>query len=219
MQSGFRAFLVMVALSFMVGACSILGGKAAEEPAHRVVLKDGVFQIREYGAYAVAETMVKKSFETATREGFRLLFNYISGANRGKSKIDMTAPVLVAPERMAMTASPRLARDAPATLDDAAAGWTIAFVLPEGVTAGTAPRPANDRVALRDVPARRVAIMRFAGFFRNAVAETKRRELVAWLKVRGLAHRGDWRMAGYNPPWTLPSLRRNEVIVTLDANY
>ena len=87
--------LAMVCLSFMVSACSILGGKAAKEPAHRIVLEDGAVHIREYGAYTVAETYVKEPFGAATRTGFGRLFGYISGANRGSSEIEMTAPVVM----------------------------------------------------------------------------------------------------------------------------
>jgi DNA gyrase inhibitor GyrI len=93
--------------------------------------------------------------------------------------------------------------------------WTIAFVLPEGVTAETAPTPTDDRVTLRDLPSRRVASIKFTGRFRNAAAEEKRQLLADWLAARGLTHQGDWQFAGYNPPWTVPALRRNEVLVTL----
>ncbi|MXZ22014.1 MAG: heme-binding protein [Caldilineaceae bacterium SB0665_bin_25] len=213
----------MVALSFVVSACSVFGGKAAEEPAYRIVLADGAIQVREYGPYAVAETVVREPFDTASRAGFGRLFDYISGANQKAAMIDMTAPVAVASEEIAMTApvlaSPQPANGAPGRLGDGAgAGWTITFVLPEGMTVETAPRPADARVTLRDVPARRVAAIRFSGRFRNAAAESQRRELAAWLEGRDLAHEGDWRMAGYNPPWTLPPLRRNEVLVTLTGD-
>jgi hypothetical protein len=93
--------------------------------------------------------------------------------------------------------------------------WTIAFALPEGMTAATAPIPTDQRVTLRDLPARRVASITFSGRFRNAVAEENRQVLADWLTSRGLAHEGDWQFAGYNPPWTVPALRRNEVLVTL----
>ena len=200
MRSGFPARMGAVSLSIMVNACSIFGGKAAEEPAWRIVLEDGAIQIREYGAYAVAETVVNAPFDAATRTGFGRLFDDISGANRGSSKIEMMAPVAVAPEWIAMIApvagAPQQEDGARGLLDDAAAGWTIAFVLPAGVAAATAPAAADRRVTLRDVPPRRVAAIRFAGLFRTAEAEARRHELAAWLAARGLAHEGDWRMAG-----------------------
>ena len=207
-------------MSFMLAGCSVLGGKAAEEPLHRVILEDGNIQVREYDAYSVAETVVDDPYREATNEGFRRLFDYISGANRGSSRIEMTAPVLVNPQKIDMTAPVFVTPQAPdgtGAFDSGAEGWTTAFILPEGASVSTAPVPQDERVMLRDVPARRVAAIRFAGLLRNGRAETRRRELAAWLDARGLVSAGDWRMAGYHPPWTLPPFRRNEVIVTLQG--
>lgn len=184
MRSGFPAWLGAVSLSVMLSACSVFGGKAAEEPPHRVVLKEGAIQIRDYGAYTVAETVVNDSFDAATRAGFGRLFDYISGDNRRSSKIEMTAPVVVTPDSIAanapVMAEPWPVAGARSGLDGAVAAWTIAFVLPVGMTAETAPAPADARVALRDMPARRVAVIRFAGLFRTAAAATRRRKLAAW---------------------------------------
>lgn len=219
MKPGFFASLFAVSLSLMASACTVFGGKAAEEPAYRVILKDGAIEIREYEAYAVAETVANEPFEAATGTGFRRLFDYISSANQGSSEIAMTAPVFVGPEKIEMTApvfvTPEVTEGASGQLDGGARDWRIAFVLPEGVTAAAAPVPNDARVTLRDVPARRVAAIRFSGLFRDREAESQRLELTAWLEARGLGHAEDWQMAGYNPPWTLPFLRRNEVIVTL----
>ena len=216
--------LLALAASLFVAGCSVFGGKAADEPAYRLVEQDGAIEIREYAGFAVAETIVVAPFGEATGIGFRRLFDYISGANRGATKIEMTAPVLTEPkgEKIAMTA-PVLAQPRNEMREVTASSltpggdesWTIAFVLPEGVTAETAPTPTDDRVTLRDLPSRRVASIKFTGRFRNAAAEEKRQLLADWLAARGLTHQGDWQFAGYNPPWTVPALRRNEVLVTL----
>ena len=219
-----RTGLLGIVTATSVAACSVFGGKAADEPAYGVVVEDGDFQIREYGQYAVAETVASPPFNYATRIGFRRLVRYISGANAGKRKIDMTAPVELEPkgEKISMTAPVVLAPgnaapagDAPALAGGDIESWTMAFVLPEGYTAANAPAPTNPAVRVRDIPARRVASLRFSGFLRNKRAEEQREELVAWLEERGLEHEGDWRVAGYNPPWTIPQLRRNEVLVSL----
>ena len=51
----------------------------------------------------------------------------------------------------------------------------------------------------------------------DAHGEAERQSLAGWIEARGLGHAGDWQMAGYNPPWTIPMLRRNEVLVTLSS--
>jgi hypothetical protein len=98
--------LLALAVSLFVAGCSVFGGKAADEPAYRLVEQDGAIEIREYAGFAVAETIVVAPFGEATGIGFRRLFDYISGANRGATKIEMTAPVLTEPkgEKIAMTA-------------------------------------------------------------------------------------------------------------------
>jgi hypothetical protein len=157
----------------------------------------------------VAETAVSGPFDDAVSAGFRRLFAYISGANRPAAKIEMTAPVLTSPE------GEKIPMTAPVFVDPAGGGWTVAFVLPAGVTSATAPQPTDPQVTLRDVPARQVAVVRFSGRFRREAAEANRERLAAWLAARDLKPADDWQFAGYNPPWTIPALRRNEVLVTL----
>ena len=207
-----------------VAACSAFGGKAAEEPAYSVVTEDGDFQVREYDAYAVAETMVSPPYDSASRTGFGRLVRYISGANSGSRKIQMTAPVELQPqgEKIRMTAPVVLspveysgANQGPALTGSAIESWRMAFVLPEGYTADNSPVPSNPAVTVRDVAPRKVASVRFGGFLGDTKAEQQRKRLAAWLDARGMEHMGDWRVAGYNPPWTIPPLRRNEVLVTL----
>ena len=223
-QNALRAGLLGFATAASVAVGSAFGAKAAEEPAHQVVIKDGDFQVREYDAYAVAETVVSPPFDAATRVGFGRLVRYISGANNSDQKIEMTAPVEMKPrgEKIKMTAPVVLspagysgASDGPKLTGAAIETWTMAFVLPEGYTADTAPRPANPTIRIRDVAPGRVATVRFNGFLRQRNAEQQRKRLEAWLTEGGLEHEDDWRTVGYNPPWTIPQLRRNEVLVTL----
>jgi hypothetical protein len=97
----------------------------------------------------------------------------------------------------------------------AGGGWTVAFVLPEGMTPATAPVPTDPRVVIAELPARRVGVVRYSGFFTERKAEENAAALLAWLAERGERPAGAWSAAGYNPPWTLPPLRRNEVLVPL----
>ena len=223
-QKTVRAGILGIVTVASVAACSAFGGKAAEEPAYNVVIEDGDFQVREYDAYAVAEVVVPRTFDSASRVGFRWLVRYISGANEGKRKIQMTAPVELKPrgEKIDMTAPVVLSPaddsgtgNIPKLAGDDIRTWAMAFVLPEGYTEETAPTPTNPMVKIRDVAPRRVASVRFSGFLRDRAAEESRGKLVAWLDARDIQHEGDWRVAGYNPPWTIPQLRRNEVLVTL----
>ncbi len=210
-------------LAFLLGGCSVFGGKAAEEPSYEVVSREGEIEIREYAGYAIAETTVEAPFDEATSTGFRRLFGYISGENGADTEIAMTAPVLTTPDsrEIAMTAPVSVSQSATTEGEtgfvEAGNGpWTVRFVLPEDYDASTAPAPTSADVRLRDIAPRRVATIRFSGFFGDEAAEANRMRLAAWLDENGLSHAGDWRIAGYNPPWTIPFLRRNEVIVSLN---
>ncbi|MXY14898.1 MAG: heme-binding protein [Proteobacteria bacterium] len=216
------SILFVIVLPFIVSACTLLGDKAAEEPAYRVTLKDGPIEVREYEGYAIARTTVTATYREATRAGFRRLFGYITGDNQTTADIDMTAPVLITPqsEAIEMTAPVLIEPQAGAGETGTLAGegidtWSVAFVLPQGYTKASAPQPQDERITVTDISAHRIACIVFRGRLNDKSAEASRKELAQWLEARGLEHAGDWQIAGYNPPWTLPALRRNEVQVSL----
>ena len=206
---GFLAYRAIRSLAFSLDQIG--------EPSYSVELKDGNVEIRRYEGFALAETAAQAPFGEATGRSFSSLFRYISGDNRIRptdaadiprsEKIAMTAPVLMQP-----TGAP----DGGEALDRVEIdGWTMAFILPSEYTLDKAPQPASPRVEIRDVEPRRVASIRFSGRFTVRNGETHRAKLSDWLSSRNLPHRADWKLAGYDPPFTLPILRRNEVLVTL----
>lgn len=217
-ERGLIGLVLVGALAVMTAGCSVFGGRAAPEPAFEVEVRDGDFEIRRYGPMAVAVTAVEgESYRGAVGSGFMRLFDYIQGANEGSSEIAMTAPVLTEPQDGGGRAEgAEIAMTAPVLSEETASGWEVAFVLPAEMTAETAPRPTDDRVEIRSVPARRVAAVRFSGFLGADDIARERARLMDWIAARGETAAGPAQAAGYNPPWTLPFLRRNEVIVPLE---
>ncbi|MDE0343620.1 MAG: heme-binding protein [Deltaproteobacteria bacterium] len=213
--------MAVIAVALFISACSVFGGKAAKEPGYRVLLEDSGIEIREYETYAVAWTTAPGSFDEAVETGFQRLFEYITGGNVGATDIDMTATVLTEPETLkaaAIVAEPERRNDdsGPTALaGPSIGGWSISFVLPAGYTAETAPVPKSADVSIGDVAARCVASIRFSGALGEEAGEVERQSLERWLGARDLEHAGDWQIAGYNSPWTIPMLRRNEVLVGL----
>ncbi|MYB35103.1 MAG: heme-binding protein, partial [Gammaproteobacteria bacterium] len=217
--SGIVAILTASLMSVAMSGCSMFGGPAAEEPLFAVVAEHDNIQVRDYEAYTIAETGVDEAYHTATEVSFNRLLDYISGANTGSSKIEMTAPVLVIPQGVSMISlsentTPQPGQDSD-ILNKTRQGWTVAFVLPQGMNSLNSPAPADSRIKLVDVPERQVATLRFTGRLRTAPIEAHRSKLAGWLDKRRMNHQADWRVAGYNPPWTIPALRRNEIQVTL----
>lgn len=194
--------------AFWIALC--VGGTntmAVEEAPYRVVQKETTFELREYEPQILAEVVVGGDLEDAGNQAFNLLFRYISGENRGRAKIAMTAPVAQerAPEKIAMTA--------PVGQQAAPGGWAVSFMMPSSYTMETLPVPDNPAVVIRQVPARRVAAVRYSGTWSGARYRAHLAKLEAWIRARGLVPSGDPVWARYNPPFTPWFLRRNEVMI------
>jgi hypothetical protein len=208
-----RALLasLLFALSFSV--------MAIEEPKHRVIETVGKIELREYEPALLAEVDVSGERSAAINQGFRILAGYIFGGNQGQAKIAMTAPVTQAPER-ASSAGEKIAMTAPVTQESVGSGgetrWRVAFMMPGKYTIETLPKPNDERVKFRvSDPVKRVAIV-FDGFSTSSNLGTHREQLETFVKERGLNTKGEYTMAFYNDPFTLPWNRRNEWWVAIE---
>lgn len=184
-----------------------------EEPTYAVEGHFGDIEIRRYEPVVVATTNTEApSFRDALDVGFRRLAGYISGGNVDRERLAMTAPVTHHERRIAMTLPVvQTARGAHR--------FAISFTLPKGRTLESLPRPLDDRIRLDERPSRRVAALRYSGPFSRELAERKQTELLEKVHAAGLIPVSAPKFAGYDPPWVLPFLRRNEAWVetkTLD---
>jgi hypothetical protein len=152
---------------------------------------------------------VAGAFADVGNIGFRRLFGYISGENRGSTPIAMTAPVTqqAAPEKIAMTA--------PVTQQADGESYRIGFVLPVQYTAATAPVPTNPDVRIVEVPGRKVVAIRYSGRWSDANYQQALAELLAFARARNLALAGEPVYARYDPPFMPWFLRRNEILIEI----
>ena len=197
------------AVSFIADAAnavwSVAGIRTESEPKHLVVGKIGLVEIRRYAPRLAAETVVSGDEEKARGTGFDRLAGYIFGKNKGERKIGMTAPVAQEPSKIAMTT--------PVSQQSTPGGWRIRFFLPATLTIDTAPEPNDPAVTITEVPEEVFAVLRFTGSTGAEAVADQTAMLAAVIKG------SDWDAAGeaaswfYNPPWTLPPLRRNEVAI------
>ena len=186
--------ITLTAAILIIGAMNVM---AIEEAAYKVVEKDKQFEIRDYAPHILAETIVGGSLEDAGNSAFMRLFHYISGDNQTHGKVPMTAPVAQQP---------------------AHEKWAVSFMMPAASTLGTLPVPADPKVTLRPVPARRIAAVRYSGFWSHARYLKFKAELESWIRAKGLTVAGDPVWARYNPPFTLWFLRRNEILIPVNKN-
>jgi hypothetical protein len=201
--------LAAVLTSVSVTACSVVGVRSAEEPAFSVVDRVGGVEIRQYGPRVAAQTVVAADVESARGTGFRRIAGYIFGGNHARASIAMTAPVAQGSEQIAMTAP---VAQAPAEQQDSGA-QIIQFFMPKQYSLGSLPVPNDPAVQLVAVPAQTMAVLRFSGSIAPDAVATQQTALLDALKT------SPWHPTGavvawfYDPPWTLPPFRRNEVAV------
>lgn len=178
----------------------------------------GDTEVRRYGPRLAAEVSVPApDEETGRDEAFKALSGYIFGANRAKADIAMTAPVAIeaAPQPIA-TAPVEIATPAPAEPVAGNGALTMRFFLPAPLTLESAPIPEDGRVRLLPRPGETLAVRRFSGAPSPSRLAAERRTLLAALAG------SPWRPAGqpitflYDPPFTLPFRRRNEVAVAVE---
>lgn len=193
---------------------------AIEEPSFKVISKSGSFELRQYAPMLVAETVVEGDMDDASSTGFRRIADYIFGNNQmqtgnSSSKIAMTAPVTMEPQsqKIAMTAPVALV---PAETMAASKQWRVHFVMPSQYTMQTIPQPKNPDVRLREIPGKLFAVNSFTGFNTVSRIQARTDELNAWIGQKNWKALGPAQLARYDPPWTLPMFRRNEVMVEVE---
>jgi len=187
---------------------------ATEEPKFTLLEKDQSFELRLYEPKILAEVLVSGTMREASSKGFKLIADFIFGNNiatSGKSeKISMTAPVLIEPhaEKISMTA--------PVNVEQSGAGWKVNFVMPSQYTLETLPKPNNPLVKIKPIPAKKFAVIQFSGLVDEEKMAKNVTVLEQWISTKQLKALGNAELARYNPPWTLPFLRRNEVMIEVE---
>ena len=213
-RSSVVAVISAICVSFFTTGCSFFGIRNTEEAGYAVIDKRDQIEIREYDELVVAETFVNTEYEEAGTIAFKKLFAYISGENISKTKISMTAPVMSkegdAPE------GDKIPMTSPVLGQRQAKGWRYSFVLPAGYTLENAPLPSNPEVKLAVIPRKKVAVIRYSGSWKEHTMREKSEKLVKWIQANGLERLSSPRSARYDPPWTLPFLRRNEIMIDVN---
>ncbi|MHC4133055.1 MAG: SOUL family heme-binding protein [Planctomycetota bacterium] len=181
-----------------------------EKAKYRVAIKEGKFEIREYSSQIVAETVVDADFDDAGNVAFRRLFDYISGNNRKKESISMTAPVnqKARSEKISMTA--------PVNQYQSKGRFIVSFVMPSKYTMGSLPEPLDSNIVLRQVPSCKLAAIRYSGSWSKKRYETQKELLEEFIRNKELKITGDAIFARYDPPFQLSFLRRNEVLIPVE---
>jgi len=182
-----------------------------EQPKYQVLESSGEIEIRDYAPMIVAEVAKPGERRDAIRKGFRIIADYIFGNNTTAQRVPMTAPVT-------QQDSEKIATTAPVTQQDNGKTWRVRFIKPSSYTIGTLPKPHNPAVKLKEIAAKRYAVFRFSGVADEDSLKRRTKDLRVWIGSKNLTPLSEPVYAFYNPPWTLPFLRRNEVMLEIPAS-
>ena len=196
-----------VGAALIGGAFYVFKERQTEEPDYRVLVTDGDYQLRDYPAMTVAETVIEGGRKASLGVGFRVLADYIFAKSRDGEKLAMTAPVI-------QDGGDPMASDPPLFDDDLEGAWRTRFVMPAGRDADDLPQPP-DGVELVELPARKVAVVNFSGFADDRLLSAQEDRLRGWLARRGDISEAEPEYAFYNSPMVPGPLRRNEVWLPL----
>ncbi len=206
-----KLFLGFAALSMVMGVAM-----ANEEPRYELIKKEEDFELRRYQPMIIAEVLVTGTLSEASNKGFRQIADFIFGNNEDPVKKQSEKIAMTAPVTMEADISSKIAMTAPVTMEGSAGAWKMAFVMPSKFTMDTLPKPKNPNVTIKQMPAQQLAVVTFSGWVDEEKLAAQTTRLNEWMAKNGLKSSGSVQLSRYNPPWTLPFWRRNEVWVKLD---
>jgi hypothetical protein len=197
------------------GVGTVVGYRnGAKEPDYSAEKLTRTVEIRRYGVRLAAETTVAADEAAARNTGFRRLARYIFGANHANEKIAMTAPVV---QQSSNKQGGKIAMTVPVSQASAGDGeWVIRFFMPADKSLESLPTPDDAEVRLVNVPRQTVAVRRFTGSPTRRAIASQTAELMDTLRDIGFEAVDTPAAWFYDPPWTIPALRRNEIAVPVE---
>lgn len=196
-------------------ACSVFGNNGdVNEPPYTLVQESGPYEVRRYDPMILAQVSASGNMDKASNKAFRPLFRYIDGNNSTQTKVPMTSPVLQASDKTQK--SEKIPMTAPVFMNTNASSdkqWTMSFVMPADFTLESTPQPLNPEVKIVEQGARMLAVVTFSGLAQAEERQARGEEVKRWASKAGYQTVGDPFYAGYNPPFTLPPFRRNEMLI------
>jgi effector-binding domain-containing protein len=202
-----KSMIVLISLSCFAAGCAT----TVEEAQYKLISKTNNFELRDYPPHIIAETEVDGTLEDAGDKAFKRLFGYISGENRSRENIAMTTPVTQKPS------SEKIAMTAPVGQQRTAGGWVVSFTMPRSYTLDALPIPNNPDVRLRQIPARRMACVRYSGTWSEKRYLRYLQELESWVARNSFKILGEPVWARYNSPFTPWFMRRNEILIPVES--
>lgn len=199
----------IIALILIVGVLAGPVMSDVEKPDYKVIQSEQNIEIRQYEPMIIAEVEVDGKREDAIGDGFRLLADYIFGNNTVQQVISMTAPVQ-------QKENQKIAMTAPVQQQSTGKSWRMSFVMPSKYSMDSLPVPNNNRVRLKEILTKKFVVIEFSGTNSNENVIEHENQLMNYIEGNNLKITGSPKYAFYNAPWTLPFMRRNEVMIEIN---
>ena len=202
----------IIALVLIVGVLAGPVMSNVEKPDYKVIQSEQNIEIRQYEPMIIAEVEVEGKREDAIRDGFRLLADYIFGNNTVQQVISMTAPVQ-------QKENQKIAMTAPVQQQSMGKSWRMSFVMPSKDRLDSLPVPNNNRVRLKEILTKKFVVIEFSRTNSNENVTKHENQLMNYIEANQINIIGSPKYAFYNAPWTLPFLRRNEVMIEIKQHF
>ena len=199
----------IIALILIVGVLAGPVMSDVEKPDYKVIQSEQNIEIRQYEPMIIAEVEVDGKREDAIGDGFRLLADYIFGNNTVQQVISTTAPVQ-------QKENQKIAMTAPVQQQSTGKSWRMSFVMPSKYSMDSLPVPNNNRVRLKEILTKKFVVIEFSGTNSNENVIEHENQLMNYIEANQIKINGSPNYAFYNPPWSLPFLRRNEVMIEIN---
>ena len=202
----------IIALILIVGVLAGPIMSNVEKPDYKVIQSEQNIEIRQYEPMIIAEVEVDGKREDAIGDGFRLLADYIFGNNTVQQVISMTAPVQ-------QKENQKIAMTAPVQQQSMGKSWRMSFVMPSKYSMDSLPVPNNNRVRLKEILTKKFVVIEFSGTNSSENVTEHENQLMNYIEANQIKIIGSPKYAFYNAPWTLPFLRRNEVMIEIKQHF
>ena len=196
--------------SLILSACTLVGIRQSEQPDYQSLLKEGRYEIRLYPELMIAETTVAGDYKIASDQSFRRLAGFIFGNNTKRESVAMTTPVFQE------SVSESIAMTIPVFQEAEPQAWRMSFIMPKNYRLETLPVPVDSNITIKKLAERKVAVISYSGSLSQDAINDHSSRLINWLNSRSVKITSPPRSAAYDPPWTIPNLRRNEIHIDIE---
>lgn len=209
--------LMICASLLLLSGCSVVGKESVESAPYTTIktADNQAIELRRYDQMILVSAPMEGGIEGERNSAFGALFKYISGDNIDQSKIAMTAPVIM--DESPKESGRKISMTAPVFMDGQDDNAMMSFVMPADFTLQTTPQPTNPDIKVQELVDYTVAAITFSGLLSQDNIEKHKDLLQAWILENNYKQVGPYRSAGYNPPFTLPAFRRNEVLIPVEV--